>query len=123
MSLMSYTRDERRMELHPKSTSAPAPAGFRPPSPRRGTSFLKDMMLGPDADSSLALPPLTELTAALASLAAGSRRKALLPVADAPAELALLRRGDELMVSYYGTGSAPEVFLLDRSVNLETLLE
>src|SRR5690606_35981307 len=73
-------------------------------------------------EQSLALPPVTELAAALTSLARGLRHKALLPLVDTAAEYALQRRGETVLVSCYGTESAPDVHLLNRAVPLEPLL-
>jgi outer membrane protein assembly factor BamB len=68
------------------------------------------------------IPALAELTAATAALAIGSKRKALLPLASAAVEYALVRRGDSVLVSCYGTASAPVVYQLDRDVSLRRLL-
>ncbi len=76
-----------------------------------------------DARERPPLPPLADLLSASISLATGRRRKALLPMAEEPAELALVRRGDDVLVSCYATGAAPEVWLLDRRVPLRRLLE
>ena len=40
-------------------------------------------------------------------MAIGSKRKALLPLASAAIEYALVRRGEQVLVSCYGTASAP----------------
>ncbi len=69
-----------------------------------------------------ALPPITELTAAVTSLARGFREKVLLSVGEEPTEFALVRRGDQVLASCYDTGSAPEVLLLDRPIALAPLL-
>ncbi|MEO0324730.1 MAG: PQQ-binding-like beta-propeller repeat protein [Myxococcota bacterium] len=72
--------------------------------------------------TTLPLPALTELTAGVASLARGAKRKVLLPVAAEPVELALLRRGPSVSVSAYEIGAAPEVLQQDHEVALEALL-
>ena len=68
-------------------------------------------------------PALAELTAAAAALAIGAKRKALLPLATAAIEYALVRRGDSVLVSCYGTASAPVVYQLDRAIPLRLLLD
>ena len=82
---------------------------------------LRELLLAPDR-SHLQLPRVTELTGAATALARGLRRKALLPLDDAPTEYALVRRGDEVLVSVYDTGSSPEVYQLDHPVRLARLL-
>ena len=74
-------------------------------------------------DLELEIPALADLTAATAALAIGSKRKALLPLASAAIEYALVRRGDSVLVSCYGTASAPVVYQLDRKVSLRRLLD
>jgi len=69
------------------------------------------------------LPSPAELLGALLAMAEGTRRKALLPLSGQPAELAMLRRGANVLVSYYHTDSAPEVLVLDRRVPLRALLD
>ncbi|MEM7136220.1 MAG: PQQ-binding-like beta-propeller repeat protein [Myxococcota bacterium] len=79
------------------------------------------LLLGGELD--VEVPSLAELTAATTALAIGARRKALLPLATAAIEYALVRRGDSVLVSCYGTASAPVVYQLDRSVPLRLLLD
>ena len=69
------------------------------------------------------VPALPELTAAAVALAIGARRKTLLPLASAAIEYALVRRGDSILVSCYGTASSPVVYQLDRAVPLRLLLD
>lgn len=83
---------------------------------------LARMLLGQHAKT-FELPLITDLTACVTSLAKGVRRKALLPLEGAPVEFALLRRGDRVLVSCYGTGSAPVVHQWDRPVGVAELLE
>jgi len=85
------------------------------------STAVSNLLLGTELD--VEIPALAELTAATAALAIGSRRKALLPLASAAVEYALLRRGDTVMVSCYGTSSAPVVYQLDRKVSLRRLLD
>jgi outer membrane protein assembly factor BamB len=109
------------MELYPeRSNDAPAPAGALLAPPRPALRALTELLVG-DAQE-LPLPPITELTAALTTLAEGARHKALVPLIDAPAELALLRRGEAVLVSCYSTESTPEVHFLNRALPLEALL-
>lgn len=69
------------------------------------------------------LPAVSEILAAVISLASGRRRRALLPLASVPTEFALLRRGQRVLVDYYGTGTVPEVLLRKREVELAQLLD
>lgn len=71
----------------------------------------------------LPLPPAADLLSCGLALAAGTRTKSLLPLASALAELVLLRRGPELLVSYYRVDGAPEVAVLDRPVPLRAFLD
>lgn len=80
------------------------------------------LLLG-EAHGSLEIPALPELTAAATALAAGQRHKTLLPLASSPAELALVRHGDRVLVSCYTTATTPEVFVLHRPVPLRSLLD
>jgi hypothetical protein len=68
------------------------------------------------------LPPLTDLLAVLLALAEGTRRKAILPLASSTGEFALVRRGEQVLVSYYDGGPVPQVFVRDRPVPLGELL-
>ena len=88
---------------------------------KRPNSGVSHLLLGRDLD--VETPALAELTAAAAALAIGSKRKALLPLATAAVEYALVRRGDSVLVSCYGTASAPVVYQLDRAVPLRRLLD
>lgn len=69
------------------------------------------------------LPPLHELLGALVAMAEGTRRKSLLPLAALPAEWAVLRRGSNVLASYYHTDSSPDVVVLDRRIPLRALLD
>jgi outer membrane protein assembly factor BamB len=66
---------------------------------------------------------MADMAAAAAELARGTRRKALLPLVHRPAEMAWLRRGDDVLISYYETGSSPDIVTLDRPVPMDALLE
>ncbi|MDB4975048.1 MAG: putative cell surface protein [Myxococcaceae bacterium] len=68
------------------------------------------------------LPPLTDLLAVLLALAEGTRRKALLPLASSTGEFAFVRRGEQVLVSYYDGGPVPQVFVRDRPLGLCELL-
>jgi outer membrane protein assembly factor BamB len=71
----------------------------------------------------LEIPALAELTAATVALAIGAKRKSLLPLATAAIEYALVRRGDSVLVSCYGTASAPVIYQLDRPIPLRLFLD
>jgi outer membrane protein assembly factor BamB len=88
---------------------------------KRTDSGVQRLLLGGRLD--VETPALPELTAAAAALAIGSKRKALLPLATAAVEYALVRRGDSVLVSCYGTASAPVVYQLDRAIPLRRLLD
>ncbi|MBW2224113.1 MAG: hypothetical protein JRF54_07815, partial [Deltaproteobacteria bacterium] len=88
---------------------------------KRANSGVPHLLLGGELD--VETPALAELTAAAAALAIGAKRKALLPLATAAIEYALVRRGDSVLVSCYGTTSAPVVYQLDRAVPLRRLLD
>ncbi len=85
------------------------------------SSGIPQLLLGGELD--LETPALADLTAAAAALAIGSKPKVLLPLATAAVEYALVRRGDTVLVSCYGTASAPVVYQLDRKVPLRRLLD
>jgi outer membrane protein assembly factor BamB len=68
------------------------------------------------------IPPLADLVAALVDLAEGTRAKAVLPLGGRPAEYALVRRGEHVLVSHYETGGVPEIVVRDRPVPLRALL-
>ena len=88
---------------------------------KRTDSGVQRLLLGGQLD--VEIPALPELTAAAAALAIGSKRKALLPLATAAVEYALVRRGDSVLISCYGTASAPVVYQLDRAISLRRLLD
>ncbi|MDH3199279.1 MAG: PQQ-like beta-propeller repeat protein [Myxococcales bacterium] len=87
---------------------------------KRTNSGVPRLLLGSELD--VEVPALAELTAATAALAIGAKRKVLLPLATCAIEYALVRRGDSVLVSCYGTASAPVVYQLDRTVPLRLLL-
>ncbi|MBK8170982.1 MAG: hypothetical protein IPK60_11650 [Sandaracinaceae bacterium] len=68
------------------------------------------------------VPSLADLISAGVHLAEGSRRKVILPLEGRPAEFALVRRGDDVLVSHYATSGVPEIVVLDRRVSLTSLL-
>ncbi|MFW2389835.1 MAG: PQQ-binding-like beta-propeller repeat protein [Polyangiales bacterium] len=88
---------------------------------KRADSGVQHLLLGQEVD--VETPALADLTAAVAGLAIGSKRKALLPLARTAIEYALVRRGESVLVSCYGTSSAPVVYLLDRAIPLRRLLD
>ncbi len=87
---------------------------------KRTNSGVPRLLLGGELD--VEVPALAELTAATSALAIGAKRKVLLPLATSAIEYALVRRGDSVLVSCYGTASAPVVHQLDRTVPLRLLL-
>ncbi|MET0344313.1 MAG: PQQ-binding-like beta-propeller repeat protein [Polyangiales bacterium] len=89
--------------------------------PRPHHAELLSQLLGPEAAAGEL--PLTDLLGSLLALADGSRRKTLLPLASSTGELAFVRRGDQVLVSYYDAGPVPQIFLRDRALDLRNLLE
>ncbi len=69
------------------------------------------------------VPSPREVLSSLVAMAEGTRRKALVPCVGAPLEVALLRRGANVLVSLYHTEAAPDVIVLDRRVSLRGTLE
>jgi outer membrane protein assembly factor BamB len=78
-------------------------------------------LLGPGA-TGLEVPALTDLALALCSLAEGKRRKAILPLSASTGEFALVRRGSEVLLSYYDSGPVPQIFVRDRCLDLLGLI-
>lgn len=110
------------MDIHPTSARDTARICVRDGDPLDDTvSAIADLLWG-DVRERPSLPPLADLLSASIALASGRRRKMLLPLPGTPAELALVRRGDDVLVSCYETGGAPDVWLLDRTVSLGALL-
>ena len=83
---------------------------------------LRELLLG-DGGAALELPALPDLIAALCALASAARRKALLPLRDTPVELALVRRGEHVLVDCYGTDGTPELLLREREIDLRALID
>jgi len=111
------------VELH--SSSHTRPEGATIDRGTQGDTAMDRLardLLGDEADGA-ELPTLGDLITAAVSLATGRRRKVLLPLGGKPAELALVRRGEDVLVSCYETGGAPEVLVLDRPTKLSALLE
>jgi outer membrane protein assembly factor BamB len=112
-------------EIRPLAPSSTAPPLSSAHEPEPSDDALVELLLGCPPSGVMArfeLPPLPELVAALASLGDGSRRKALLPLGSHPAELALVRRGDAVLVWYYETGGVPDVWVRERVVPLRAAL-
>jgi outer membrane protein assembly factor BamB len=82
---------------------------------------LLSCLLGAGA-AGLELPPVTDLALSLVALAEGKRRKALLPLASSTGEFALVRRGNDVLLSYYDSGPVPQIFIRDRVLDLTALL-
>ncbi|MCC7538573.1 MAG: PQQ-like beta-propeller repeat protein [Deltaproteobacteria bacterium] len=78
--------------------------------------------LPPSARTATAVTALRDLLTATLDVAEGRRRKALVPLADEPIEVALVRRAGDVLVSCYRTGAVPEILALDRPVRLEPAL-
>lgn len=108
MDLIKDPLPKARTERHHAPTLGPSDPG------------LERLLLG--RSEARLLPSATEVASAAVALANATKRRVVLPVAKAPAELALERRGDEVFVSLYSTTATPEVFVRDRRVPLGELL-
>ncbi|MBK6575136.1 MAG: hypothetical protein IPG17_02830 [Sandaracinaceae bacterium] len=106
------------LDLPPRPAALP----FAPSSPqaRDARRRLAALLLG--AEGQQELPPVSELAGACLLLARASERKVLLPLAESARELALVRRGERVFVSDYGTESVPELYCLERPVALLRVL-
>jgi outer membrane protein assembly factor BamB len=103
----------------PPRDAAELEPSARPARPRHDE--LAAHLLGPGAQG-LELPALTDLALALCALAEGKRRKALLPLSASTGEFALVRRGSEVLLSYYDGGPVPQIFVRDRCLDLAGLI-
>ena len=83
---------------------------------------LRQLLLG-DSAREQELPPLPDLVAGALGLADGTRHKVLLPLGQTPAEFALVRRAQLVVVDYYLTEATPEVVLRQRAIDLQTFLD
>src|SRR5690606_15016413 len=90
-------------------------------APRPRHEELAAHLLGPGGHG-LELPALTDLALALCALAEGKRRKAILPLSTSTGEFALVRRGSEVLVTYYDGGPVPQIFVRDRCLDLLGLI-
>ena len=111
----------RVIPLRPEAHFIPEHGGSRSHLDEVVVAELRSLLL--DTGERLPLPPLTDVLSAALALAEGSRKKSLLPLGSAPAELVLLRRAHEVLVSYYMIDGPPEVRVLDRPISLRTLLD
>lgn len=84
---------------------------------------LRALLLGVERTEALPLPAPADILSAAIALAEGSRQKSILPLGVSTAELVLLRRGADVLVSYYESDGTPEVRVLDRAVPLRRLLD
>ncbi|MCC6876520.1 MAG: PQQ-binding-like beta-propeller repeat protein [Sandaracinaceae bacterium] len=97
-----------------------------PPEPASlvTSSDLCSLLFGAPVD--LPLPAPADLLAATLALCEGARRKSILPLGVVPAELVLVRRGEQALVSYYATDRASDgaidVRLLARAIALRASL-
>ena len=99
--------------------SLPLAEGSKVERPRHDE--LLSHLLGPGA-SGLELPAVADLALALVALAEGKRRKAILALASSTGEFALVRRGNQVLLSYYDSGPVPQIFVRDRSLDLATMI-
>ncbi len=97
-----------------------------PPPPHTSTSEERRVshlgtLLGAPADTEL--PNIADLASGLLALSRGVRQKVILPLADSTAEFTLVRKDQDILVSYYDAGSIPNVYCLDRAVPFRELLD
>ena len=111
-------------DLTSKSPRSLARAAHLTPSDAnaRGHRELRAALFG-DGSTELSPPAAQDLAAALERLATGSADKALLPLDHEPREVALLRRGDFILVSEYGADATPDVRVWNRRVSFDALRE
>jgi outer membrane protein assembly factor BamB len=83
---------------------------------------LRGLLLG-ESTTEHELPPLPDLVAGALGLAQGTRHKVLLPLGRTPAEFALVRRADVVIVDCYRTEATPEILLRQRAIGLQELLD
>ena len=110
------------MTLNLDLPSRAAPPSL-PSSPRAHDARrrLSALLLGPDAGAEI--PPVSDIAGACLQLARGLERKVLMPLAESPREVALVRRGERVFVSDYGTESVPELYCLERPVLLQRAMD
>ncbi len=68
------------------------------------------------------LPALPDLLAGAIALASGKRKRVILALPSAPVELALVRRGEHVLVDCYTTEDAPDVLVREHPVRIDALL-
>ena len=95
-----------------------APAAIEKDSPASVASFRVQREFLGDEGGGLAFPRVGQVAHALVSLARGQQRKVLLPLAEGPFEVALVRCEGDVACSYYSTESMPDVAVLDRRIPL-----
>jgi outer membrane protein assembly factor BamB len=107
-------------EVHARA-AAPAPAPSGDPLAYVESSVLTEALLG-HRHPSTELPSLADLGGALIDLSENRRAKITLPLSYTPAEFALVRDGEHVLVSCYDLEAATHVYVLDRPVSLSGLL-
>ena len=95
-----------------------APAAIEKDSPPSEANLRVQRGLLGDEGGGLSFPRVGQVAHALVSLARGQQRKVLLPLAEGPFEIALVRHGGDVACSYYSTESMPDVAVLNRRVPL-----
>jgi outer membrane protein assembly factor BamB len=97
------------------------PSPERPADARPAYSTLLADLLGPEV-SDLEPPGLADLIGSVLGLCEGQRRRTILPLASSTGEFALVRRGEQVLLSYYDSGLVPQIFVRDRALALPSLL-
>ena len=101
--------------------SSPSPIDDLPPDEGLAFPTLRELLLGDVGPAPLPAP--ADILSAAIAIADGARQKSILPLGCSPAELVLLRRGADVLVSYYASEETPEISVLDRAVPLRALLD
>ncbi len=109
-------------KLSDRLVATKQPTSIAAPTRRPHHEALLSLLFG-RGDAGVELPPLTDLVATVLSLAEGSQRKAILPLASSTGELSLVRRGPHALLSFYDAGPVPEIFVRDREIPIARLLQ
>lgn len=97
------------------------PSPEKAPDAHPAYSLLLAELLGPEV-ADLEPPGLADLIGSVLGLCEGQRRRTILPLATSTGEFALVRRGEQVLLSYYDSGLVPQIFVRDRVLALPSLL-
>lgn len=111
------------MYKDPLESVATPPQLTRPLPPSACRSDSLETLLRGGSEQVSELPPLPDLIAGVIELCEGVRDRVLLPLSGQPAEFALVRESQDVLVDCYGTESTPEVFLRHHRIPLDLLCQ